>query len=140
MSDPRPLPSLAALQRALDGDQAESDLREALLALLPLLDAVERLCRGLDRRPPAEVAARAEALSLLADLADQALARVGLERVGQPGESADPQRHRIEDTVPADGRAAGTVVEVMEHGWVFRGRLLRPARVVAVGRPLGTGR
>jgi len=52
------------------------------------------------------------------------------------GEKFDPKFHQAMFEVPDSGQPAGTVVQVMQAGYVLRDRLLRPAMVgVAKGEP-----
>lgn len=60
------------------------------------------------------------------------LAREGVEAVATEGRAFDPQEHEAVTTVE-DGAAAGQVVQELQRGYRYHGRLLRPARVV-VGR------
>jgi molecular chaperone GrpE len=131
-----PLPSVDSLDLALASQRLEAELRDQVVALLPLLENVEKLCRGLERATAEELAQRAEGLALLADLADKAASAIGLQRIGAVGEAADGSRHLVIDTAPGQGQPPGAVLEVVQYGWVFQGRVLRPAKVVAAeGRP-----
>lgn len=60
------------------------------------------------------------------------LSREGLQAVAAEGRAFDPQEHEAVTTVEA-GAAAGQVVQELQRGYRYQGRLLRPARVV-VGR------
>jgi molecular chaperone GrpE len=137
--DPRdvPLPSMDSLDLALASQRLESELRDQVVALLPLLENVEKLCRGLERATAEDLARRAEGLSLLADLADKAASAIGLQRVGAVGEPTDSLRHLVIDTAPGQGQPPGAVLEVVQYGWVFQGRVLRPAKVVAAASASG---
>lgn len=123
--------SLNALDLALASQQIANEMREFLTALLPLLNGVEKLCRGLETQPPEVVAAKAEQLALLADLADQATEQIGLARFGVAGECVDRTLHEVVDTVRDADRPHGTIVDVLEPGWLFQGQPLRCARVAA---------
>jgi len=60
------------------------------------------------------------------------LEREGVEAVAARGQPFDPQVHEAVATVAHPG-GAGRVVEEVQRGYRYRGKLLRPARVV-VGR------
>jgi molecular chaperone GrpE len=53
-----------------------------------------------------------------------------VDPVGQP---LDPERHHAVSMVEAPGEAPGTVVSVLQKGYVLNDRLLRPA-LVAVAK------
>ncbi len=126
--------SLDALDLALESQKLEAEQDDFLLDLLPLLDGVEKLCRGLGDQPPETLEKRREALALLPEIADEAARKIGLERAGRLGEPVDRLRHEVVATVPDVERPHGTVAEVIESGWSFQGRLLRLAKVVATSR------
>ncbi len=46
------------------------------------------------------------------------------------GEKFDPNRHEALSTQPVEGAESGTVVEVLQKGYVLGDQLVRPARVV----------
>jgi molecular chaperone GrpE len=123
--------ALNALDLALESQRLEGETRDFVAALLPLLDGVEKVCRGIDSQPPEVIQAKAEAIAILAELADQAAGSIGLERIDQIGAVADPGRFEVVETLLMPDRTHGTVVEVIQPGWLFEGRVLRPARVVA---------
>jgi len=62
-----------------------------------------------------------------------ALARVGIECYSPEGEPFDPERHEAVAQQPAEGRAAGTIVEVYQRGYRLGDSVLRPAMVVVAG-------
>lgn len=60
----------------------------------------------------------------------ETLARMEIESLDPSGEQFDPNLHEALQKVPADGVAAGTIVEVAQKGFRVEGQLIRPARVV----------
>ncbi len=63
------------------------------------------------------------------------LERHGIDRVDPMGEKFDPNRHEAMFEIPTGDAAPGTVVQVLEIGYVLKERLLRAAKV-GVARPL----
>jgi molecular chaperone GrpE len=64
----------------------------------------------------------------------QILNRFGIEEIDARDRPFDPMKHEaVMETDQAD-RSPGTVVDVLENGYMLRDRLLRPARVV-VAKP-----
>ncbi|MGI8631376.1 MAG: nucleotide exchange factor GrpE [Solirubrobacterales bacterium] len=103
-------------------------------ALLPAIDNLERalLANGLD---PA-VAAEGEAddlgtgvLMVYRDLVSS-LHSLGLEAYGPGDERFDPEHHEAITAIPAEGREAGEIVDVVAKGYRLDGRVVRAARVV----------
>lgn len=128
---PGSVAALNALDLALESQRLEVEKETFLLHFLPLLDNVERLCRGLEHSAPEAVAQRREALGLLAEIGDQVASEIGLERVGKLGEIARGELHEVVDTKPCSDQPQGAVLDVVQFGWTFRGKVLRPAKVVA---------
>jgi molecular chaperone GrpE len=121
--------------------------------LLPTADSIRRAIESI----PGEQADRDELIqTLLAGVAAtekamlDALARHGIRRIEPaPGEAFDPHRHHAMMEVEDRSHPAGTVSHVLQPGYAYHDRLLRPAMVgVASGgvgetsdRPTGdTGR
>jgi molecular chaperone GrpE len=112
-----------------------------------LLSAADNLRRALDSLPEAE-AADERTRALLAGVAATerellaAFERHGIRRVDPKGERFDHNLHQAVFEVENSGRPGGTVVEVLQPGWVLHDRLLRPAMVGVAkeaARPAGDG-
>lgn len=58
------------------------------------------------------------------------LKRHGLECVGSCGEAFDPNVHEAIGTVCVEGQAEGCVAQVAQSGYVLKGRVIRPAKVL----------
>jgi molecular chaperone GrpE len=99
-----------------------------------LLSVADNLRRALDSLPEAE-AQDDRTRSLLAGVAATerellaAFERHGLKRVDPKGERFDHNFHQAVFEVENTGHPAGTVVEVLQPGYVVHDRLLRPAMV-----------
>ena len=98
-------------QRALDSltAQARAELPASARAVIEGVEATERQLLGL-------------------------LERHGVRRIDAAGAKFDPHLHQAIAEVPADGRPAGTVVNVVQTGYVIADRLLRPAMVTVAAR------
>jgi molecular chaperone GrpE len=107
-----------------------------------ILTVADNLRRALDNIP-AHAREKDEMLNTLAvgveaterDLL-AAFERHGLKKIEPLGEKFDHNFHQAMFEVPDTGKPPGTVVQVMQAGYVLNGRLLRPALVgVAKGEP-----
>ena len=98
--------NLARALRAIDDtdDAAKADLPEAVQALLEGVDATQR--------------------DLMA-----VLARHKVTPVAPLGDKFDPNLHEAMFEAPGTGQEAGTIIDVIETGFVMEDRLLRPAKV-----------
>jgi molecular chaperone GrpE len=111
---------------ARDLEQARRFANEKLLAeLLPVCDSLER---GLE-------AANADAATLRAgqELTLRELLRVagnnGLKAVDPAGQPFDPELHQAMSMVDSADHPSGSVIAVMQKGYLLNDRLLRPALV-----------
>ncbi len=99
--------------------QAESRLVDKLLPTLDACDAA--VIHGAEDVEPIRAA-------LLDTLTGE-----GLERIHEPGEPFDPNRHDAVMAEEGDGDGDQVVAEVLRTGYVWNGRVLRPAMVKVRG-------
>jgi molecular chaperone GrpE len=112
------------LQRDLE--QARRFANEKLLNdLLPVYDSLER---GLAVEG-GDVAAMREGISLTLKSLLKVAEANGMVQIDPVDQPLDPERHHAVSMVPAPGKAPGTVVNVLQKGYVLNDRLLRPALV-----------
>ena len=65
----------------------------------------------------------------------ETLEKHGIRRIDPLGSPFDPHLHEAMFEVSDSARPPGTVVEVLQPGYIQHDRLLRPAMVGVVGRP-----
>ncbi|MGK9170842.1 nucleotide exchange factor GrpE [Inquilinus limosus] len=100
-----------------------------------LLDAADNLRRAIDAVPGEAVETDAALKTLVDGVAATerqllaAFERNGLTRIEPVDEIFDPNFHQAMFELPGTGKPAGTVVQVVQPGYVLQGRLLRPALV-----------
>jgi len=116
---------------ARDAERVYDETRAKLIReLFPVLDNLDRtLAASGDDTAPLVAGVRMVRLQL-----EQVLTRFGVERIDAKGEQFDPSVHEAIATVPAESADVGRVVEEVEAGYRYGGKLLRAARVV-VGAP-----
>ncbi len=106
-----------------------------------LLVVSDNLARALETVPAearadAAWAAFAEGIDLTHRSFLGALERHGVKKLSPVGERFDPNFHQAMFEVPDEARAANTVVQVVQDGYVIGDRVLRPAMVgVSKGGP-----
>jgi molecular chaperone GrpE len=66
---------------------------------------------------------------------DAVFQRNGVTRIDAMGEALDPHKHQAMMEVPTDEAEPGTVVQVMQPGYMLKDRLLRPAMVGVAKKP-----
>ncbi len=100
-----------------------------------LLSVSDNLRRGLDSVPNDLIESDVRIKNLLDGLeaTDRELLKSfeksGIKKLDPTGETFDPNFHEVMFEAPGTGNPAGTIIEVLETGYVLNGRLLRPARV-----------
>lgn len=116
-------------------ERAELELRgtgNLIVRLLPLLDDLERARASL---AAGDAADRQGLLIILGRLAE-ILQREGLTQVeASPGTVFDPEKHEAVLTIPTAKIPEGSVAEVLENGYRYGDRLLRPTRVAVARSP-----
>jgi molecular chaperone GrpE len=130
-------------QRRRSQREREEAVRYAAAPLLrDLLTAVDNLSRALASVPDG-AAENDEALKMLLDgvkLTERELQSVferhHIVKLDPLGERLNPHEHEAMFEIPDPNAPAGTVVQVLQSGYLLHDRLLRPARVaVAKGGP-----
>lgn len=94
--------------------------------LLPVLDSFERALKAHD--DPAYEEYR-KGLELIYLKLWDTLARHGLERIAAAGKAFDPNYHQAIERVESDEHPDGTVLEVLQDGFIYHGRVIRPSIV-----------
>jgi len=63
------------------------------------------------------------------------LTKLGVERIDPVGKSFDPHLHQAVDRAETKDHADGAILQVFQPGYVFHGRVLRPAMVRVAVHP-----
>lgn len=108
-----------------DREQVAAGARSSVVAdLLAVLDDVDRAQAHGDL---------VGAFKATADKLSGVLDKLGLQRVGEPGDAFDPARHEAVQFATSTEVTAPTVTEVLRVGYTISDRLVRPAVVVVTG-------
>jgi molecular chaperone GrpE len=100
--------------------------------LLPVADS---LGLALNVAATTDPATLAEGHRATLRLLQTAFERAGITELDPAGQPFDPRLHEAMTTRPSADHPAGTVVQVVQKGYVLNGRLLRPARVIVSTAP-----
>ena len=118
---------------AREVDNARQFGAERLAAgLLPVLDGLEL---GLSNADRADAATLLEGQRATLRLLVKALEGAGIVEVSPLGQAFNPEQHEAMATQPAADQPPGTVLAVVQKGYILNGRLLRPARVIVASAP-----
>lgn len=105
---------------------------EMLLGLLPVVDNLERAVvenQKITRTP--ELEAWLQGFDFIAKAMHKFLEQFDVKAVDQAA-MFDPNLHEALMQVAAEDKPAGTIVNVFEKGYTFKGAVLRPAKVSVV--------
>ena len=130
----RALAETENVRRRAERERADAAKYGAVALAKDLLNVADNLRRALDSLP-AEQAGDERVRNLLQGVAATerellaAFERHGIRRVDPAGERFDHNLHQAMFEVENTGQPPGTVVQVLQPGYVMHDRLLRPAMV-----------
>jgi molecular chaperone GrpE len=110
-------------ERAEDSKRATARVIEALI---PVVDGFEH---ALAAHHEAEYENYRRGFELIYKQLVDNLARLGVERIEPLGQPFDPHQHQAMDRVESEEHEDDTIVQVYQPGYLFNGRVLRPAMV-----------
>ena len=113
------------IERERDEDR-RSGVRRLIEDLLPVLDAFARAVKAHD--DPAYQEYR-KGLELIHRQLWDILTRNGLERIQAEGKPFDPHFHQAIERVESSEHPEGTVVDVLQDGFLLHERVIRPSMV-----------
>lgn len=93
--------------------------------LLPVLDDLDRALAAVE----GDESPAAQGLALIREKLYRTLTEAGLERIETDGVDFDPDRHEALMTQPVEAERVNTVIGELTPGFLFKGRLVRPAQV-----------
>ncbi len=126
------------LRRRAERDREDAGKFAIVAFARDMVSVADNLRRALESLPP-EAEDEDETVRNLRQGVDAterelvgALERRGVKRIDPMGERFDPNFHEAMFEVPGGDQPAGTVVQVLQPGYLIHERLLRPARVAVV--------
>jgi molecular chaperone GrpE len=110
-------------------EEGRRGLERLMMDLVPVLDGFDRALQAHD--DPGYEEYRKGMLLIRKQLFD-ALARHGLERIDVAGKIFDPHFHQAIERAESPDHPDGFILHVFQDGYLFHGRVLRPAIVRVV--------
>jgi molecular chaperone GrpE len=107
-------------------EEGRRGVERFIMDLIPVLDAFDRALHGHD--DPAQEEYR-KGVTLIRKQLWDVLARHGVQRVDAAGKMFDPHVHQAIERVETREFPDGLILDVFQDGYVFHGRVLRPAIV-----------
>jgi molecular chaperone GrpE len=108
------------------GEDSKRTTGRLIEALLPILDNFEQALAA--HREP-EYANYQKGFELIHKQLLESITKLGAERVEPLGKPFDPHTHQAMDRTETSEYPDGTILQVFQPGYVFHGRVLRPAMV-----------
>ena len=104
--------------------------------LLPVYDALSRALDSAGDDQRAAASALIEGVELTLRELKNVFTKHGITVITpELGEKFDPQRHEAMFEAPVPGTIAGSIIQVMDNGFMLHDRLLRPAKVGVSSMP-----
>ena len=103
-----------------------------LEGLIPVLDGFEQ---ALAAHREAEYDNYRKGFELIYKQLLDAVTKLGVERIDPLGKPFDPHLHQAVDRAETSDQKDGTILQVFQPGYVFHGRVLRPAMVRVAVHP-----
>jgi molecular chaperone GrpE len=116
-------------RKRIERERAEDSKRytaRVVEALIPIVDGFEH---ALAAHREAEYENYRKGFELIYKQLIDNLAKLGVERTEPLGQPFDPHSHQAMDRTETNSAADGTILQVYQPGYVFHGRVLRPAMV-----------
>ena len=100
--------------------------------LIPVIDGFEH---ALAAHRETEYDSYRKGFELIYKQLLESVAKLGAERIDPLGKSFDPHLHQAVDRAETTEHVDGTILQVFQPGYVFHGRVLRPAMVRVAVHP-----
>jgi len=100
--------------------------------LIPVIDGFEH---ALAAHREAEYDSYRKGFELIYKQLLESITKLGAERLDPAGKSFDPHLHQAVDRAETSDHKEGTILQVFQPGYVFHGRVLRPAMVRVAVHP-----
>jgi molecular chaperone GrpE len=122
-------------RKRVEKERAEDSRRSTarvIESLIPVVDSFDQAL-ALHREP--EYANYRKGFELIHKQLLDNIAKLGAERIDPLGMTFDPHLHQAMDRTETGDKDEGTILQVFQPGYVFHGRVLRPAMVRVAVHP-----
>ena len=113
-------------------DDSRRSTARVIEALIPVVDSFDQALAS--HREP-EYANYRKGFELIHKQLTDNIAKLGAERIDPLGMTFDPHLHQAMDRTETTDKDEGTILQVFQPGYVFHGRVLRPAMVRVAVHP-----
>ena len=122
-------------RKRIERERAEDSKRytaRVVEALIPIVDGFEH---ALAAHREAEYENYRKGFELIYKQLLDNVAKLGVERIDPVGKSFDPHLHQAVDRAETTDHKDGSILQVFQPGYMFHGRVLRPAMVRVAVHP-----
>jgi molecular chaperone GrpE len=113
-------------------EEAKRGVERLVLDLIPVIDAFDRALQAHDDPRYEEYR---KGITLIRKQLWDSIAKHGVLPIEAAGKSFDPHHHQAIERVESEDYPDGTIVAVFQDGYMFNGRVLRPAIVRVAVHP-----
>ena len=97
--------------------------------MLPIIDNLQRALNSFSEDENSDPKIFVEGTDAILRDFKSLLEKTGVETINPEGEKFDPNFHEAMFEIPSDEGKPGTIIQVIEQGYILEKRLLRPAKV-----------
>jgi molecular chaperone GrpE len=130
----------ANYRKRVEKERSEESKRatgRVIEGLIPIIDGFEQ---ALAAHREAEYENYRKGFELIYKQLVENVAKLGAERIDPAGETFDPHLHQAVERAETTDYQDGTILHVFQPGYVFHGRVLRPAMVRVAVHPSGASK
>jgi molecular chaperone GrpE len=118
-------------------EDAKRHTARVIEGLIPIIDGFEH---ALAAHREAEYENYRKGFELIYKQLVDNVTRLGVERIDPLGKQFDPHLHQAMDRTETTSHEDGTILQVFQPGYIFYGRVLRPAMVRVAVHPGGASK
>ena len=122
-------------RKRVEKERSEDSRRSTARVIEGLIPVVDSFEQALALHHEPEYANYRKGFELIHKQLIDNIAKLGAERVDPLGMTFDPHLHQAMDRTETTDKDEGTILQVFQPGYVFHGRVLRPAMVRVAVHP-----
>jgi len=122
-------------RKRIEKERSEDSKRSTARVIEGLIPVIDSFENALAAHREAEYETYRKGFELIYKQLLDNLTRLGAERMDPVGKPFDPHLHQAVDRAETTEHADGTILQVFQPGYVFHGRVLRPAMVRVAVHP-----
>jgi molecular chaperone GrpE len=127
-------------RKRIEKERAEDAKRHTARVIEGLVPVVDGFEHALAAHREAEYENYRKGFELIYKQLVDNMTRLGVERIDPLGQQFDPHLHQAMDRTETTAHEDGTILQVFQPGYVFHGRVLRPAMVRVAVHPGGASK